>query len=424
MIFKEGTTFHFGLARILVFGILLLDLLLDDLPALASMPAEAFLARGVLGWLPASWLEAILQPGFYHGFPIVYGGILLLGLFGFGPAWLVTGLALLGTTLFHGLARGFGGHVNHQELIMLHSLFFFLSSRSYSAVSVNALLWKRPADETDNEASRFLLRALCYWVMMTYFMIGVARLQTSDWRVYGTNAMTFYALLHSAKWNFWDFSLARDLLQQPMFDLFLRLTFPLATVLELAAPLAIMVRRLVWPLLISLWLFHISILLCMNIFFWQNMLMLLLPLLGWYSDRRWQPAGSAEKPLIVFYDAACGLCDGFIRHVAAADRAGLLRFAPLNGATAAEHHISMPENRAEWTIIAADGDKVLDRSDAALAILARTSLWADIADLAVIIPRALRDSVYRFVARWRHKVPLRKDACELPPLELRRKLLP
>ena len=424
MIFKEGTTFHFGLARILVFSILILDLLVDDLPALAAMPTEAFLPRGALGWLPSSWLHAILQPSFYHDFTLVYGGILLVGLCGFGPAWLVTGMALLGTTLFHGLARGFGGHVNHQELIMLHSLFFFLSSRAYAAVSLNALLWKQPVNETDHEASRLLLRALCYWVMLTYFMIGVARLQTSDWRVYGTNAMTFYALLHSTKWNFWNFSLARDVLNQPWFDLFLRVSFPLATLLELAAPLAIMVRRLVWPIVLSLFLFHIAILLCMNIFFWQNMLMLLLPLMGWYADRNWRPIGSTDKPLIAFYDATCGLCDGFIRHVAAADQADLLRFAPLTGVTAKKHHIELPEQRAEWTIIATEGDKVLDRSDAALAILAKTPLWADIADLAVILPRRLRDTVYRIVARWRYLVPFKKDACELPPLELRRKLLP
>jgi len=424
MIFKEGTTFHFGLARILVFSILILDLLVDDLPALAAMPTEAFLPRGALGWLPSSWLHAILQPSFYHDFTLVYGGILLVGLCGFGPAWLVTGMALLGTTLFHGLARGFGGHVNHQELIMLHSLCFFLSSRAYAAVSLNALLWKPPANETDHEASRLLLRALCYWVMLTYFMIGVARLQTSDWRVYGTNAMTFYALLHSTKWNFWNFSFAREVLNQPWFDLFLRISFPLATLLELAAPLAVMVRRLVWPIVLSLFLFHIAILLCMNIFFWQNMLMLLLPLMGWYADRNWRPVGSTDKPLIAFYDATCGLCDGFIRHVAAADHADLLRFAPLTGVTAKKHHIELPEQRAEWTIIATEGDKVLDRSDAALAILAKTPLWADIADLAVILPRRLRDTVYRIVARWRYLVPFKKDACELPPLELRRKLLP
>ncbi|OYW75692.1 MAG: hypothetical protein B7Z37_12080 [Verrucomicrobia bacterium 12-59-8] len=424
MIFKAGTTLHFGIARILVFSILLIDLLVDDLPALVSMPAEAFLPRGVLEWLPSAWMSTILQSGFLHGFTLVYGGILLLGLCGIGRAWLVTGLALLGTIFFHGMARGFGGHVNHQELIVLHSLFFFLSSRSFAAASVNALLWKQPSNETDQEVSRLLLRALCFWVLLTYFLIGVARLQTSDWRLYSTNAMTFYALQHSTKWNFWDFSLARDLLHQPLFDLFLRAAFPMATLLELAAPLAVMVRRLVWPIVISLWLFHLSIFLCMNIFFWQNMLLLLLPILGWYADRKWQPTTATGKPMLVFYDAACGLCDGFIRHVAGADKAGLLRFAPLNGVTAKANHIELPEQRTEWTIVVVEDDKVLERSDAVLAILGKTPLWADIADLACIVPRWLRDVIYRKVARWRHLVAIKEDACELPPLEMRRKLLP
>ncbi len=424
MIFKAGTTLHFGIARILVFSILLVDLLVDNLPALASMPADAFLPRGVLEWLPATWMSAILQSGFLYSFTIVYGGILLLGICGLGRAWMVTGLALLGTTLFHGLARGFGGHVNHQELIMLHSLFFFFSGRSFAAASLNSLLWKHPVNEADHEVSRLLLRALCFWVLLTYFLIGVARLQTSDWRLYTTNAMTFYALQHSTKWNYWNFSFARDLLNQPAFEMFLKFVFPMATLLELSAPLAVLVRRLVWPIVISLWLFHISILVCMNIFFWQNMLLLLLPVLGWYVDRKWQPATESGKPLLVFYDAACGLCDGFIRHVAKADKAGLLRFAPLNGMTAREHHIELPEQRAEWTIIVVDDDKVMERSDAVLSILSKTSLWADIADLATIVPRGIRDMVYRKVARWRHLMPLKSDACELPPLEMRRKLLP
>ena len=424
MIFKAGTTLHFGIARILVFSILLVDLLVDDLPALVSMPQEAFLPRGVLRCLPAAWMSTILQGEFLRGFTLVYGGILLLGVCGIGRAWLITGTALLGTIFFLGMARGFGGHVNHQELIVLHCLFFFFSRRAFATASVNALLWKRPTNETDDDVSRLLLRALCFWVLLTYFMIGVARLQTSDLRLYGTNAMTFYALQHSTKWNYWNFSFARDLLNQPAFELVLKVAFPMATILELTAPLAVMVRRLVWPIVISLWLFHLSILFCMNIFFWQNMLLLLLPVLGWYVDRKWQPATESGKPLLVFYDAACGLCDGFIRHVANADKAGLLRFAPLNGVTAKEHHIELPEQRTEWTIIVVDGAMVLERSDAVLAILGKTALWTDIADLACIIPRGIRDMIYRQVARWRHLVALKGDACELPPLEMRRKLLP
>ncbi|WP_395738630.1 DCC1-like thiol-disulfide oxidoreductase family protein [Prosthecobacter sp.] len=424
MIFKQGTSAHLGIARVLVYTILLADLLLDNVPALAAMPAAAFLPRGVLAWLPASWLHSMLQGSFLHGFSLAYGVVLLLGLLGLGRAWLVTGLALLGTTFFHGIARGFGGHVNHQELLGLHVLFFFLTSHSFAAFSLNSLLWKNTPQEDAGTVSRVLLRSLCFMILLTYFFIGVARLQTSDWRVYGTNAMTFYALQHSTKWNYWDFSLARGLLHQPLFALFLKVAFPMATILELAAPLAVLVRRLVWPIIISLFLFHVSILLTMNIFFWQNMVLLLLPAMGWYVDRNWQPATDSGKPLLVFYDAACGLCDGFIRHVAKADKAGLIRFAPLNGMTAREHNIVLPEQRAEWTIMAVDGTKVMDRSDAVLHILAKTSLWADIADLATVVPRFVRDAIYRKVARWRHLMPLKSDACELPSLEMRRKLLP
>lgn len=424
MIFKQATTFHLGIVRILVFGILLLDLLVDDLPALVSMPVEAFLPRGIFQVIPMAWMETVLTHGFLFGFSLVYGLILAAGLVGFGPAWLVTGLALLGTVFFHGLAHGFGGHVNHQELIVLVSLFFFLSKRSFAAVSVNTVLCKASASETDNEISRFLLRALCFWVLLTYFFIGVARLQTSDWRVYQTNAMTFYALLHSTKWNYWDFSLAKNLLNQPFFDLFLRISFPLATILELAAPLALLVRRLVWPIVISLWLFHIAILLTMNIFFWQNMLLLFVPLLGWYADLRWQPSTISGKPMIVFYDGACGLCNGFIRWIAAADSQDLLRFAPLEGTTAKYYGIKLPEKRAEWTILTIENDKILDRSDAALGILSNTKNWVDISNLLSILPRVFRDWAYRVVARWRHLVPFDPKGCELPSAQLRRKLMP
>ena len=424
MIFKLATPFHFGIARILVFGILLLDLLVDDFSAMVSMPVEAFLPRGVLNVLPVAWMGDILTHGFLLGFSLVYGLILAAGLVGFGPAWLVTGLALLGTIFFQGLARGFGGHVNHQELIVLVSLFFFLSKRSFAAVSVNTVLCKASVSEADDEISRFLLRALCFWVLMTYFMIGVARLQTSDWRVYQTNAMTFYAVLHSVKWNYWDFSLARDLLNQPLLDWFLRVSFPLATLLELLAPLALLVRRLVWPIVISLWLFHIAILLTMNIFFWQNMLLLFVPLLGWYADRSWQPSTISGKPMIVFYDGSCGLCNGFIRWIAAADCQDLLRFAPLEGTTAKHYGIKLPEKHTEWTILAVENDKILDRSDAALGILSNTKNWVDISNLLSILPRVFRDWAYRVVARWRHLVPFDPKGCEMPSAQLRRKLLP
>ena len=128
--------------------------------------------------------------------------------------------------------------------------------------------------------------------------------------------------------------------------------------------------------------------------------------------------------MIVFYDGACGLCNGFIRWIAAADSQGLLRFAPLEGTTAKHYGIKLPEKRTEWTILAVENDKILDRSDAAVGVLSNTKNWADVSDLLSILPRFFRDWVYRVVARWRHLVPFDPASCEMPSAQLRRKLLP
>jgi predicted DCC family thiol-disulfide oxidoreductase YuxK len=425
MIFRSAGLRHLALARILIFSILLLDLLLDNLPSLASMPRQAFLPHGLLRLIPEDTLLWLLQENSLRLFSYLYGLVLCLGIVGLGPAWIITPLALAATTLFHGLARGFGGHVNHQELITLHAAFFLLFPHAFKSLSLNARL-QSPAipSPSDDQTSRFLLRSLTFWIFLTYFFIGLARLQTSDWRIYNTNAMTFYAVLHSTKWNYWDFSFARGLLDQKYLNMAMQASFPLATLLEIAAPFALFFRRLVVPFVVMLVLFHTSILLFMNIFFWQNLLLMLIPLMGWYIDRRWTPAHAGAGPLLVFYDATCGMCDGFIRAIAKADTAHLIRFAPLDGSTAAEHHIQLPENRATWTIMALDGDHRLERSDAVLRILSRTTRWADLGDFLHIFPRPLRDLGYRIVARYRYLLAKRKDACGMPDPALRAKLLP
>lgn len=41
--------------------------------------------------------------------------------------------------------------------------------------------------------------------------------------------------------------------------------------------------------------------------------------------------GGAADPPLVLYDGACGLCDGAVRTLLAADRAGVFTYAPLQG---------------------------------------------------------------------------------------------
>jgi predicted DCC family thiol-disulfide oxidoreductase YuxK len=425
MIFQNAKTTHFGIARVIVFGILLTDLLLDDHTSTVSFPREAFLEHGLLRLVPEPCWEMLFSSSGMSVFSILYGLVLFCGLLGVGMGYFTTITAIAFTVMFHGIARGFGGHVNHQELICLHALFFFLPKMAYHNFSIIRNHKCKPEyDPESDETARFLLRSLTFWIFLTYFFIGLARLQSSDLRVYSTDAMTLYAVTHSVKWNYWDFSMAKNLLNEPILRSALQISFPLATILEIAAPLALFCRKMTVLILVSLIMFHISILLFMNIFFWQNLLLFTIPLMGWWIDRKTILPSQKSDGIIVFYDADCGFCDGFVRHLAKVDTLDLLRFAPLESTTAAALALTPRGERKTWTIKAHVSGNTLERSDAVVKILQSTPFWAEFADLIEIIPRVIRDMAYRVFARLRYVISLKTNACDLPDKAFLSRLLP
>jgi hypothetical protein len=121
---------------------------------------------------------------------------------------------------------------------------------------------------------------VCFWIALTYFYIGVARLQASGIKLYFTNTMVLNAFQHSLRAGYWNLGLGRNLPNEPWLQVFLSISFPLATALEIAAPLAVFVRKLTIPLVFCLLLFHVMIFLFMNLLFWQNMVLLSLLVLG------------------------------------------------------------------------------------------------------------------------------------------------
>jgi predicted DCC family thiol-disulfide oxidoreductase YuxK len=128
--------------------------------------------------------------------------------------------------------------------------------------------------------------------------------------------------------------------------------------------------------------------------------------------------------VLIYFDGLCGLCDRFVSFVLRHDRRERFRFAPLQGETARRRlaHFEHPERSP--TVILDDGVRLRFRSDAALAILAELGgAWRAAAWLRVI-PRPLRDLVYRVVARYRHRWFGRRDACRVPTPVERARFLP
>jgi predicted DCC family thiol-disulfide oxidoreductase YuxK len=131
----------------------------------------------------------------------------------------------------------------------------------------------------------------------------------------------------------------------------------------------------------------------------------------------------ANTTEMLFYDGHCGLCHRAVKFVLRHDRTQkAFRFAPLQGETfqarvPAAQRAELPDS---IVVLAKDG-ALLVRSDAFLHILRRMGgAWKTLAAVMGIIPRAVRDAVYDFIARIRYRVFGRRvDVCPVAAPELR-----
>ncbi len=131
---------------------------------------------------------------------------------------------------------------------------------------------------------------------------------------------------------------------------------------------------------------------------------------------------------MLFYDGHCGLCHGFVQFVVKSDHAGTaFRFAPLQGTTfetlvSAERRAQLPDS---IVVLTREGN-LLARSDAVVYVLRRLGGgWKIAAGALAVIPRALRDAGYNFVARIRYSIfGKRDDLCPIMPPDLRARFDP
>ena len=137
-----------------------------------------------------------------------------------------------------------------------------------------------------------------------------------------------------------------------------------------------------------------------------------------------QTGSTLTTPPVLFFDGECGLCNRSVRWLFRHDRRRVLKFAPLQGDVAARTIGPLPNDIREWSIVLWDNEGVHYESDAALrAVAAVGGLWR-LAGGLLLVPRVIRDGVYRFVARNRIRWFGRVASCELLSPEDRARLLP
>ena len=136
-----------------------------------------------------------------------------------------------------------------------------------------------------------------------------------------------------------------------------------------------------------------------------------------------------EANPIVFYDGVCGLCNHLVQFLLKRDKRDRFRFASLQsdfaGKVLTRHGVDPHDLDTVYVVKDYDqsNETLLARSDAILHMLSQLGgIWA-LAGIVRVLPRALRDAVYKIVARNRYRVFGKHESCIVPEPRHRTKFL-
>lgn len=139
---------------------------------------------------------------------------------------------------------------------------------------------------------------------------------------------------------------------------------------------------------------------------------------------RMQTEISADNQPIVVFDAMCVLCSANAAFILRHDRTGRFRLASMQSEPGAALYRKFGIDPADpETLIVVSGERALRDSDAVLAIWAELDRpWRWLARFRVV-PRGLRDPVYRWIARHRYRLFGKRQTCWVPTTEQAARIL-
>ena len=133
---------------------------------------------------------------------------------------------------------------------------------------------------------------------------------------------------------------------------------------------------------------------------------------------------SAQIENIILFDGVCNLCNGFVQFLIRRDPRGNFKFASLQSETGRQ--LLKDHGYQDFpltSIVFINGGKAWEMSSAVLQILKTMGgPWSLLAVFG-IIPKGIRDAVYRFIARRRYLWFGKQEACMVPTPQLRQRFL-
>ena len=274
-----------GVARIWVFGMCLADLLREPTHELADIPFVYLSRVGPLVVLPASWFAALYTASGLAVLKTATAALLVASIAGLRPFRPIAVTACVLLTVQYALLRS-TGDVNHGELAMLYAAWVLAVSPSADALAVGA----RPPERAPAvHAAPMVLIAFLF--CLTYALTGIYRLAMGAPAIFLDDAGTWPVLRAALRPGPFDRAYGAEILASPAGWSAFPVVFAWVTLLEVLAPLCLVLApfRRLW--LVSTVVFHLASWLTLQILFVHNLLLMPLVLL----DVEWWLGGQAPR---------------------------------------------------------------------------------------------------------------------------------
>jgi predicted DCC family thiol-disulfide oxidoreductase YuxK len=130
---------------------------------------------------------------------------------------------------------------------------------------------------------------------------------------------------------------------------------------------------------------------------------------------------------IVLFDGVCNLCTAAVQFMIKRDPQGKLKYASLQSEYAqqllAQHGITITLDGNDDTVAFIEDGKVYTHSDAGLRIARYLNSPIRHAAILRFVPRFIRDTVYRLIARTRYRIFGKQTECWIPTPALKARFL-
>jgi len=128
---------------------------------------------------------------------------------------------------------------------------------------------------------------------------------------------------------------------------------------------------------------------------------------------------------VVFFDGECAFCSRSIRLLARLDRLDHIRLSPLQGPFATEKGLGRYASEADGSMVVfreSDG-VVFTHSSGVLEMAMALGFPWNLFAIFSLVPKSIRDGIYKWIAGNRYRWFGKADACQLPTEDVVRRLV-